>query len=83
VEPKIKKVHTTIPLDLAKIVIQACHIDRQGEILLNKPIFPEKTEQFLVQAKPCVVGHGGMWQLSLLGAVSPKYGHTVKGKSSH
>jgi len=46
VEPKIKKVHTTIPLDLAKIVIQACHIDRQGEILLNKPIFPEKTEQF-------------------------------------
>jgi transposase len=44
--------HTTISLDLAKIVMQVCHIDRQAEILFNKPMSPEKTEQFLVQAKP-------------------------------
>jgi transposase len=51
--------HTTISLGLAKIVIQVCHIDRQGEILFNKPMSPEKTEQFLGQAKPCVVAMEG------------------------
>jgi hypothetical protein len=40
--------HTTISLDLAKNVIQVGHIDRQGEILFNNPMSPEKTEQFLV-----------------------------------
>jgi transposase len=59
VSTKTKGVHTTISLDLAKIVIQVCHIDRQAEILFNKPMSPEKTEQFLVQAKPCVVAMEG------------------------
>jgi hypothetical protein len=27
--------NTTISLDLAKIVIQVCHIDMQGKILFN------------------------------------------------
>jgi hypothetical protein len=38
--------HTTISLDLTKTVIQVCHIDRRGEILLNKSMSPEKTELF-------------------------------------
>jgi transposase len=73
--------HTTISLGLAKIVIQVCHIDRQGEILFNKPVFPEKTEQFLWQAKPCVVAMEGCGSFHHWARLAQKHGHTVKGMS--
>jgi transposase len=73
--------HTTISLGLAKIVIQVCHIDRQGEILFNKPMFPEKTEQFLGQAKPCVVAMEGCGSFHHWARLAQKHGHTVKGMS--
>ncbi|MEZ8297621.1 IS110 family transposase, partial [Vibrio splendidus] len=44
-----------IAIDLAKNVLQACHISIYGEMLSNKPLSRQKMKEFLAKAKPSIV----------------------------
>ncbi len=59
-----------IAIDLAKNVLQACHISVHGELLSNKPLSRQKMKEFLAKAKPFYCRHGRLLWLSLLGTVS-------------
>ncbi|MEZ8107092.1 IS110 family transposase, partial [Vibrio cortegadensis] len=39
-----------IAIDLAKNVLQACHISVHGELLSNKPLSRQKMKEFLAKA---------------------------------
>ena len=48
--------NNVIAIDLAKNVLQACHISVHGELLSNKPLSRQKMKEFLAKAKPSIVG---------------------------
>ena len=73
--------NTTISLDLAKNVIQACVITKHGEVSLNKPMSPSNVERLLRQSESCVVAMEGCGSFHHWGRLAQQYGHTVKGMS--
>ncbi|MBE3667226.1 hypothetical protein BOO35_19405 [Vibrio navarrensis] len=44
-----------IGIDLAKNVLQVCHISRQGELLSNKAVSRQKLKELLAKSKPSLV----------------------------
>ncbi|MCR9662914.1 hypothetical protein NB577_23595 [Vibrio parahaemolyticus] len=48
-----------IGIDLAKNVLQACHISRQGELLSNKAVSRQKLKELLAKSKPSLVALEG------------------------
>lgn len=56
-----------IAIDLAKNVLQACHISVHGELLSNKPLSRQKMKEFLV-SKAFYCCYGRLLRLPLLGA---------------
>ncbi len=51
--------NNVIAIDLAKNVLQACHISVHGELLSNKLLSRQKMKEFLVKAKPSIVAMEG------------------------
>ncbi len=53
-----------IGIDLAKTVIQACKIDKHGELISNKAMSPKKLKELLVKSVPC------LWRITNLNSLS-------------
>lgn len=51
--------NNVIAIDLAKNVLQVCHISIHGEMLSNRPLSWQKMKEFLAKAKPSIVAMEG------------------------
>ncbi|XNT03413.1 IS110 family transposase [Vibrio splendidus] len=67
-----------IAIDLAKNVLQACHISVHGEMLSNKPLSRQKMKEFLAKAKPSIVAMEGCCGCHYWGQLAQKFGHEVR-----
>ncbi|MEH6617408.1 MAG: IS110 family transposase [Porticoccus sp.] len=67
-----------IGIDLAKIVIQACRIDKHGELTSNKAISPKKLKELLVKAAPSIVAMEGCGSCHYWARFAKKCGHDVR-----
>ncbi|EOD77534.1 Mobile element protein [Grimontia indica] len=67
-----------IAIDLAKNVLQVCHISADGELLFNRPLSRQKTKEFLARAKPAIVAMEGCCGCHYWGQFAEKYGHDVR-----
>lgn len=67
-----------IAIDLAKNVLQACHISIHGELLSNKPLSRQKMKEFLASAKPSIVAMEGCCGCHYWGQLAEKHGHQVR-----
>ncbi|CAK1691319.1 transposase [Vibrio crassostreae] len=67
--------NNVIAIDLAKNVLQACHISVHGELLSNKPLSRQKMKEFLAKAKPSVVAMEGCCGCHYWGKFAEKFGH--------
>ncbi|MCY9855666.1 IS110 family transposase [Vibrio mediterranei] len=67
-----------IAIDLAKNVLQACHINVHGELLSNKPLSRQKMKEFLVKAKPSIVAMEGCCGSHYWGRLAESFGHEVR-----
>ncbi len=67
-----------IAIDLAKNVLQACHISVHGELLSNKPLSRQKMKEFLVKAKPSIVAMEGCCGCHYWGQLAESFGHEVR-----
>ena len=70
---------TTISLDLAKAIIQACKVSKYGEILINKAMSPDEIKELLRNSKPCVVAMEGCGSFHYWARFAQECGHEVKG----
>jgi len=67
-----------IAIDLAKNVLQACHISIHGELLSNKPLSRQKMKEFQAKAKPSIVAMEGCCGCHYWGQLAEKFGHEVR-----
>ncbi|TKF97340.1 transposase, partial [Vibrio sp. F13] len=67
-----------IAIDLAKNVLQACHISIHGELMSNKPLSRQKMKEFLAKAKPSIVAMEGCCGCHYWGQLAEKLGHEVR-----
>ncbi len=70
--------NNVIAIDLAKNVLQACHISVHGELLSNKPLSRQKMKEFLAKAKPSIVAMEGCCGCHYWGQLAEKHGHQVR-----
>lgn len=70
--------NNVIAIDLAKNVLQACHISVHGELLSNKLLSRQKMKEFLVKAKPSIVAMEGCCGCHYWGQLAEKHGHQVR-----
>ncbi|NOH78107.1 transposase, partial [Vibrio crassostreae] len=64
--------------DLAKNVLQVCHISVHGEMLSNKPLSRQKTKEFLAKANPSIVAMEGCCGCHYWGQLAEQFGHEVR-----
>ena len=69
---------TVIGIDLAKTVIQVCKIDKNGELISNKAISPNKLKQLLAKSTPSIIAMEGCGCCHFWGRYAEKYGHDVR-----
>lgn len=67
-----------IGIDLAKNVIQACRIDKNGELISNKAMSPNKLKELLAKSVPSLVAMEGCGSCHYWSRLARKYGHNVK-----
>lgn len=67
-----------IAIDLAKNVLQACHISIHGELLSNTPLSRQKMKEFLAKVKPSIVAMEGCCGCHYWGQLAEKFGHEVR-----
>lgn len=67
-----------LTLDLAKNVIQDCHIDKHGELLSNKAISPKKLKELLAKAVPSIVAMEGCGSCHYWARLAQQHGHDVR-----
>lgn len=67
-----------IGIDLAKHVIQACKVDKQGELISNKAMSPKKLRELLAKSSPSIVAMEGCGSCHYWGRLARSYGHDVK-----
>lgn len=67
-----------IAIDLAKNILQACHISIHGELLSNKPLSRQKMKEFLAKAKPSIVAMEGCCGCHYWGQLAESFGHEVR-----
>ena len=65
-------------IDLAKRVIQVCHISKHGELLTNKAISPNKLKQLLAKSNSCIVAMEGSGSSHYWARLAQDYGHDVR-----
>ncbi|HHF2916158.1 TPA: IS110 family transposase [Vibrio diabolicus] len=70
--------NNVIAIDLAKNVLQVCHISIHGEMLSNRPLSRQKMKEFLAKAKPSIVAMEGCCGCHYWGQLAEKYGHEVR-----
>lgn len=67
-----------VAIDLAKDVLQICHISVDGELLQNKAFSRKKTKEFLANTKPSIVAMEGCNGCHYWGRFAEKFGHEVR-----
>ena len=67
-----------IGIDLAKNVIQVCHIDKHGELLSNKAISPNKLKALLANSPPSLVAMEGCGACHYWARLAQHYGHDAR-----
>lgn len=67
-----------IGIDLAKNVLQVCHISRQGELLSNKAVSRQKLKELLAKSKPSLVALEGCASCHYWGRYAESFGHEVR-----
>ena len=67
-----------IGIDLAKNVMQACVIDKHGELISNKAMSPNKLKEMLDKAKPSVVAMEGCGSAHYWARFAQSCGHEVR-----
>lgn len=67
-----------IAIDLAKNILQICHISVHGELLFNKAFSRQKAKEFLVNAKPSIVAMEGCCGCHYWGRLAESFGHDVR-----
>ena len=72
------KKSNVLGIDLAKRIIQVCHIDKHGEILSNKAVSPSKLKEFLAKLSPCIVAMEGSGSSHYWARFAQGYGHDVR-----
>ena len=65
-------------IDLAKRVIQVCHISKHGELLTNKAISPNKLKQLLAKSNSSIVAMEGSGSSHYWARLAQDYGHDVR-----
>ena len=67
-----------IAIDLAKNVLQVCHIGVGGEMLFNKPLSRQKVKEYLAKAAPSIVAMEGCCDCQYWGRFAQMNGHDVR-----
>lgn len=67
-----------IGIDLAKVVIQICKVDKSGELVLNKAVSPKKLKEVLAKSTPSIVAMEGCGSCHYWGRLAEQYGHEVR-----
>ncbi len=67
-----------IGIDLAKNILQICHISKQGELISNKAVSRQKLKEILAKAKPAVVAIEGCGSIHYWGRYAEQFGHDVR-----
>jgi len=69
---------SVLGIDLAKRVIQVCHISKHGELLTNKAISPNKLKELLAKSRPSIVAMEGSGSSHYWARLAQQYGHDVR-----
>jgi transposase len=72
------KKSNVLGIDLAKRIIQVCHIDKHGELLTNKAISPNKLKELLAKSQPSIVAMEGSGSSHYWARLAQQYGHDVR-----
>jgi len=67
-----------IGIDLAKNVMQACKIDKHGELTSNKAISPNKLKELLAKSSSSIVAMEGCGACHYWARLAQKHGHDVR-----
>jgi transposase len=67
-----------IGIDLAKNILQVCHISKQGELISNKAVSRQKLKQILANQQPAVVAIEGFGSSHYWGRYAEEFGHDVR-----
>jgi transposase len=67
-----------IGIDLAKNILQICHISKQGELISNKAVSRQKLKQILANQLPAVVAIKGCGSSHYWGRYAEEFGHDVR-----
>ena len=67
-----------IGIDLAKNVLQICHISKHGELLSNKAVSRQKLKEILAKAHPSIVAMEGCAGCHYWGRYAEQFGHDVR-----
>lgn len=67
-----------IGIDLAKNVLQVCHISKHGELLCNKAMSRQRAKEFLAKTKPAIIGVEGCNGCHYWGRYAQQFGHEVR-----
>jgi transposase len=67
-----------IGIDLAKNIIQVCVISKEGELISNKSMSPNKLKELLARVKPSIVAMEGCSACHFWGRYAQVHSHDVK-----
>lgn len=67
-----------IGIDLAKNVLQVCHISTHGELLSNKAVSRQKLKELIAKSKPSLVAFEGCAGCHYWGRYAESFGHEVR-----
>ena len=67
-----------IGIDLAKNVLQVCHISIHSELLCNKAMSRQKLKEFLATSAPSIVAVEGCASCHYWGRYAEQFGHDVR-----
>jgi transposase len=67
-----------IGIDLAKNILQICHISKQGELISNKAVRRQKLKQILANQQPAVVAIEDCGSSHYWGRYAEQFGHDVR-----
>jgi len=65
-------------IDLAKHIIQVCVISKQGELVSNKAMSPDRFREVLATSSPSIVAMEGCGACHYWGRLAEQYGHDVR-----
>lgn len=70
--------NNVIAIDLAKNVLQICHISVHGELLFNRALSRNKTKKFLTKSKPSIVAIEGYSDCHYWGQLAERCRYEVR-----